>query len=85
MTATTQSEVEPGLKRGALSILDDVVIAVSSTAPAYSIGTTLAALALAVGLGGPGAIWVGFLPSTGIAIALSSSGVPPPSRAPSTT
>ena len=68
MTATTTQE-GPQLKRGALSILDDVVIAVSSTAPAYSIGTTLAALALAVGLGGPAAIWVGFLPVTGIAIA----------------
>ena len=69
MTATAHSEAEPGLKRGALTILDDVVIAVSSTAPAYSIGTTLAALALAVALGGPAAIWVGFLPVTGIAIA----------------
>ncbi|MDQ6918274.1 MAG: APC family permease, partial [Candidatus Dormibacteraeota bacterium] len=69
MTTTTQTEGQPQLKRGALSILDDVVIAVSSTAPAYSIGTTLAALALAVALGGPAAIWVGFLPVTGIAIA----------------
>jgi amino acid transporter len=69
MTATTTTQEGPQLKRGALSILDDVVIAVSSTAPAYSIGTTLAALALAVGLGGPAAIWVGFLPVTGIAIA----------------
>ena len=69
MTATTHDEAQPGLKRGALTILDDVVIAVSSTAPAYSIGTTLAALALAVALGGPAAIWVGFLPVTGIAIA----------------
>ena len=69
MTATTTTQEGPQLKRGALSILDDVVIAVSSTAPAYSIGTTLAALALAVGLVGPAAIWVGFLPVTGIAIA----------------
>jgi amino acid transporter len=69
MTATTTTQEGPQLKKGALSILDDVVIAVSSTAPAYSIGTTLAALALAVGLGGPAAIWVGFLPVTGIAIA----------------
>src|ERR1700694_829508 len=72
-TATTVPEPDqaggPGLKRGALGLWDDVIIAVSSTAPAYSIGTTLAALALAVGLGGPAAIWVGFLPVTGIAIA----------------
>lgn len=72
MTATTSqpNQGEGGqLKRGALGLWDDVVIAVSSTAPAYSIGTTLAALALAVALGGPAAIWVGFLPVTGIAIA----------------
>src|ERR1700730_19468703 len=69
MTATTTTQEDPQLKRGALSILDDVVIAVSSTAPAYSIGTTLAALALAAGLGGPAAIWVGVLAVTGIAIA----------------
>jgi amino acid transporter len=69
MTATTMNEESAGLKKGALGIWDDVVIAVSSTAPAYSIGTTLAALAAAVALGGPAAIWVGFLPVTGIAIA----------------
>jgi amino acid transporter len=69
MTVTRIGEEPAGLKRGALGIWDDVVIAVSSTAPAYSIGTTLAALALAVALGGPAAIWVGFLPVTGIAIA----------------
>jgi amino acid transporter len=72
MTATTSTPSQAegaGLKRGALGLWDDVGIAVSSTAPAYSIGTTLAALALAVALGGPAAIWVGFLPVTGIAIA----------------
>jgi amino acid transporter len=69
MTAATSTPESAGLKRGALGLWDDVVIAVSSTAPAYSIGTTLAALALAVALAGPAAIWVGFLPVTGIAIA----------------
>jgi amino acid transporter len=57
------------LKKGALGLLDDTVIAVSSTAPAYSIATSLGILALAVGLAGPAAIWLGFLPVTGIAIA----------------
>ncbi len=57
------------LKRGALKLLDTVVIAVSSTAPAYSVATALGSLALAVALGAPAAIWVGFLPVMGVAIA----------------
>ncbi|HEY0492073.1 MAG TPA: APC family permease [Candidatus Dormibacteraeota bacterium] len=57
------------LKRGALKLLDTVVIAVSSTAPAYSVATALGSLALAVALGAPAAIWVGFIPVLGIAVA----------------
>ncbi len=57
------------LKRGALKLLDTVVIAVSSTAPAYSVATALGSLALAVALGAPAAIWVGFIPVMGIAVA----------------
>src|ERR1700694_825641 len=57
------------LKRGALKLLDTVVIAVSSTAPAYSVATAIGALALAVALAAPAAIWVGFLPVMGVAIA----------------
>src|ERR1700674_3696506 len=59
----------PELKRGALKLLDTVVIAVSSTAPAYSVATAIGALALAVALAAPAAIWVGFLPVMGVAIA----------------
>ncbi len=66
MAATTAA---PELRKSALGLWDDVIIAVSSTAPAYSIATTLAALAAAVALAGPAAIWLGFLPVTGIAIA----------------
>ncbi len=57
------------LKHGALKLLDDVVIAVSSTAPAYSVATALGALAAVVALGGPAAIWVGFIPVMGVAVA----------------
>ncbi len=60
---------EPQLKKGALGLWDDTVIAVSSTAPAYSIATSLGGLAVAVGLAGPAAIWLGFIPVTGIAVA----------------
>jgi amino acid transporter len=60
---------EPQLRKSALGLWDDTVIAVSSTAPAYSIATSLGVLALAVGLAGPAAIWIGFIPVTGIAVA----------------
>jgi|ERR1700674_373165 len=60
---------ETQLRKGALGLWDDTVIAVSSTAPAYSIATSMGALALAVGLAGPAAIWLGFIPVTGIAVA----------------
>jgi amino acid transporter len=59
----------PQLKKSALGLWDDTIIAVSSTAPAYSIATSLGALAVAVGLAGPAAIWIGFIPVTGIAVA----------------
>ncbi|MFN2452512.1 MAG: hypothetical protein ABR541_09185, partial [Candidatus Dormibacteria bacterium] len=38
----------PQLRRGTLGIIDNVVIAMSSTAPAYSIAVSLVALAGAV-------------------------------------
>jgi amino acid transporter len=60
---------EPQLAKSALGLLDDTVIAVSSTAPAYSIATSMAGLVLVVGLATPAAVWIGFLPVTGIAIA----------------
>ena len=60
---------EHQLRKSALGLWDDTVIAVSSTAPAYSIATSLAGLALAVGLAGPAAIWIGFIPVAGIAVA----------------
>ncbi len=67
--AAAAGSAEPQLKKSALGLWDDLVIAVSSTAPAYSIATSLAALVAAVALAGPAVIWVGFLPVTGIAIA----------------
>ncbi|HSP09133.1 MAG TPA: APC family permease [Candidatus Dormibacteraeota bacterium] len=68
-TATVAAAGMPELRKGALGLWDDTVIAVSSTAPAYSIATSLGALVAAVGLAGPAAIWVGFIPVTGIAVA----------------
>ena len=63
------SSPEFQLKKGALGLWDDTVIAVSSTAPAYSIATSTALLVAAVGLAGPAVVWVAFLPVTGIAFA----------------
>jgi amino acid transporter len=60
---------EHQLRKSALGLWDDTIIAVSSTAPAYSIATSLGILALAVGLASPAAIWIGFIPVTGIAVA----------------
>jgi amino acid transporter len=60
---------QPELKKGALGLWDDTVIAVSSTAPAYSIATSMGLLGGAVLLAGPAVIWVAFLPVTGIAVA----------------
>lgn len=58
----------PQLRRGTLGIIDNVVIAMSSTAPAYSIAVSLVALAGAVSLHMPAAMWVGALPVLGIAL-----------------
>src|SRR5437588_12218861 len=57
------------LRHGALGLIDSTVIAVSSTAPAYTIATTLATLGAAVALQAPAAVIVGFFPVMGIAIA----------------
>jgi amino acid transporter len=67
--ATAAVSDEPQLRKSALGLWDDTVIAVSSTAPAYSIATSLGALAAAVALAGPAAVWIGFIPITGIAVA----------------
>lgn len=59
------------LKRGALGLLDTLVMAVAGSAPAYSITASTAALVVAVGIAGPAALWVAFLPMIGITIAFS--------------
>jgi len=57
------------LKAGALTLRDSTVMAVASTAPAYSLAATMAAMVAVVGLASPAAILVSFLPVLGIAIA----------------
>src|SRR5580765_7476032 len=64
-----QSPTRTHLERGHLTLRDQMVMAVTSVAPAYSIGLALAALAAAVGGLSPIAIVIGFLPNFGMAVA----------------
>jgi len=64
---TTSSD--KGLRSGALGLLSSVVIAVSSTAPAYSMAATLGLIVAIVGVHSPGTLIVSFLPMLCIAYA----------------
>jgi amino acid transporter len=58
-----------GLRAGAIGLLSSVVIAVSSTAPAYSLAATLGLVVAIVGVHCPGTLIVSFLPMLCIAYA----------------
>ena len=58
-----------GLQAGALGLVSSVVIAVSSTAPAYSMAATLGLIVAVVGVHSPGTLIVSFLPMLCIAYA----------------
>ena len=60
---------DKGLRAGALGLLSSVVIAVSSTAPAYSMAATLGLIVAVVGVHSPGTLIVSFLPRLCIAYA----------------
>ena len=62
-------ESQPALRSGAVNILDSTVIAVSSTAPAYSLAASMAGMVAAVGFTSPLVVLLAFLPVLGIAIA----------------
>jgi amino acid transporter len=63
--------LERSLKKGALSFLDALTMAIAGSAPAYSITVTTAALVAAAGVAGPAALWIAALPIVGIAIAFA--------------
>src|ERR1700721_3030496 len=69
--APSQSATQSGkgLRPGALGLLSSVVIAVSSTAPAYSMAATLGLIVAVVGVHSPGTLIVSFLPMLCIAYA----------------
>ena len=60
---------DKGLRAGALGLISSVVIAVSSTAPAYSMAATLGLIVTIVGVHSPGTLIVSFLPMLCIAFA----------------
>jgi amino acid transporter len=60
---------DKGLRAGALGLISSVVIAVSSTAPAYSMAATLGLIVAVVGVHSPGTLIVSFLPMLCIAVA----------------
>jgi amino acid transporter len=63
--------LERSLKKGALSFLDTLAMAIAGSAPAYSITVTTAALVAAAGVAGPAALWIAALPMIGITIAFA--------------
>jgi len=67
---TPISEPGKGLKTGALGAVSNVVIGVSSTAPAYSLAATLGAIVAikGIGLSAPAVLVVSFLPMLCIAL-----------------
>jgi amino acid transporter len=58
-----------GLRAGSLGLISSVVIAVSSTAPAYSMAATLGLIIAIVGVHSPGTLIASFLPMLCIAYA----------------
>ena len=60
---------DKGLRSGAIGLISSVVIAVSSTAPAYSMAATLGLIVAVVGVHSPGTLIVSFLPMLCIAYA----------------
>ena len=72
MTHTSEDvavPVEKGLRRGAIGLLSSVVIAVSSTAPAYSMAASLGLIVAVIGVHSPGMLIISFLPMLCIAYA----------------
>lgn len=59
------------LKPGAIGVWDSTVIAISSTAPAYSLAASMAAMVLAVGFTSPLIVALAAIPVMGIAVAFA--------------
>jgi amino acid transporter len=57
-----ETQVDKGLKSGALGLVSSVVMGVASTAPAYSLAATLGLIVVAVGFGAPIIACLAFIP-----------------------
>ena len=68
------SDSERGLRQGALSGFDSVIMAIAGNAPAYSIAATTAVLISVVGLASPAALLYSAIPMLGIAWAFNYLG-----------
>ncbi len=70
-TAASPGVMDKGLKKGAVSYVSNIVIGVASTAPAYSLATTLGAVVAvgAVGVHAPAVLLVAFVPMLLVAAA----------------
>src|SRR3954447_19822221 len=68
------SSSERGLRQGALSGFDSVIMAIAGNAPAYSIAATTAVLISVVGLASPAALLYSAIPMLGIAWAFNYLG-----------
>jgi amino acid transporter len=69
VTAEPGGRASKGLRGGTLGLVSSVVIAVSSTAPAYSMAATLGLIVAVVGVHSPGTLIASFLPMLCIAYA----------------
>src|SRR5580698_4426016 len=69
VTTTAEKQVDKGLKGGALGLISSTVMGVASTAPAYSLASTLGFVVVAIGLQAPIVTVLAFVPMLLIAIA----------------
>jgi amino acid transporter len=60
--ATTADFIDKGLKAGAIGLASSVVIALASTAPAYSLASSLGGVVATVGLHAPAIALIAFIP-----------------------
>lgn len=68
-TTTDEAVGEPTLKRDAISFTDGLVIALASTAPAYSLAAVIGSIVVLVGFQAPAALLLSFIPMFFIASA----------------
>jgi amino acid transporter len=68
-TDTSVQTSEHGLKKGAISFWEGLVVALASTAPAYSLAAVIGSIAVIVGFFAPASILVAFVPMFFIAAA----------------